>query len=353
MKSSEEMTRNVLKRGEEYFARRKKKRGAAAVAGTAALSVLTVSLACFGTWNTAAKRTENAATGYEGTAGAEETVQTDDASDSVGHTGSESISDEGLVELDMAGTICIDGVWYVQKSGSDPKEFTKKDFLGKASEYNGAYKILYERDGIDGDVYSVSESPDTVLIFLTNGGTVVLTENREDWRISLPEKGNATALRGEVTDEEADAYLEQNRAGIVNLISKVSDDPNVTLKGYKCVICSRDGGTVERISRYCLVFAGENPVAEYELEKEDGGTVSGRPIAVFGQGKISEAFKKHKDEDLIFFVKEPHTFVITPENKVFLVDISSLGLPPEDGGVEYLFAVDEGFDVYGYFKNMG
>lgn len=71
---------------------------------------------------------------------------------------------------DALGMIYKDGVMYMQFSVYDDG-FTLDENIGAASEFDGTYK--YIRD-VTGDVYTVKESRDVLIVKLSNGGTVAL-----------------------------------------------------------------------------------------------------------------------------------------------------------------------------------
>ena len=71
---------------------------------------------------------------------------------------------------DALGMIYKDGVMYMQFSVYDDG-FTLDENIGAASDFDGSYK--YIRD-ITGEVYTVKESRDVLIVKLSNGGTVAL-----------------------------------------------------------------------------------------------------------------------------------------------------------------------------------
>ena len=72
---------------------------------------------------------------------------------------------------DFIGWIVIEDRIYVQNVNIDITKIEKDIYLGRASEFIGNYQ---SDDGCDGDVYSVVDMQDMVVIMLDNGGIVCL-----------------------------------------------------------------------------------------------------------------------------------------------------------------------------------
>ncbi|MBQ1388340.1 MAG: hypothetical protein IIY78_01805 [Clostridia bacterium] len=79
----------------------------------------------------------------------------------------------GFEDVDDAlGMIYKDGVMYLQFSVYDDG-FTLDEYIGAASDFNGYYKNIKD---VTGEVYTVKESPDVLIVKLSNGGTVALAK---------------------------------------------------------------------------------------------------------------------------------------------------------------------------------
>ena len=371
MKSSEEMTNSIFKRREEYFAERKKKRRrAASVAAVTAVFVCAAALAGLGVWRLGTAGPK-AAVGYDtsepegsaaGYADTEDTVSADtektgvetaegDAREAGGGTG-------GSAARDVAGTLRIGEEWFVQAPGQPADEWTEKDFLGNASEFDGAYKALYNQDGIDGAVYSVNESPDVVLIFLTNGGKVVLEKFEGDMRMALPE-GGAAVTGAPITDAEAEEFFDENLVALSDMLSLHGSfgDIGVGGKGFCPIVrdASGEDWNIDLNERDYYLLDGDSPIAEYKLTRDEDGILHGALKRLFGHGETSdflkEKFQKHKGEELILIDCYFCYYFITPENGFFSFDMSSRGHYYGESRADEVFSVEENFDVYGYLYN--
>ena len=81
--------------------------------------------------------------------------------------------ESGFEDVDDAlGMIYKDGLMYMQFSVYDDG-FTLDENIGAASDFDGTYKYL---EDVTGEVYTVKESPDVLIVKLSNGGTVVLAK---------------------------------------------------------------------------------------------------------------------------------------------------------------------------------
>ena len=75
---------------------------------------------------------------------------------------------------DAMGMIVKDGVTYLQIFGADEYNFTLDENIGYANDFEGYYRYIKD---VVGEVYTVKESPDVLVVKLSNGGTVVLARN--------------------------------------------------------------------------------------------------------------------------------------------------------------------------------
>ena len=73
---------------------------------------------------------------------------------------------------DALGIMYKDGVMYIQFDVYDDG-FTLDENIGAASDFNGYYKNIKD---VTGEVYTVKESPDVLIVKLSNGGTVALAK---------------------------------------------------------------------------------------------------------------------------------------------------------------------------------
>ena len=373
MKNSDEMIQSLLRRREKYFESQRKKRRTTAVAGTSVLSVCIVALVGFGVLNLGMKRSDPADPVGDESYNTEEsrpadvktksTVGTDieDESDrkvSDDASGQHNGEEHDIAGFDLRGALVIGGDLYEQILGRDTEGWTKKDFLGKASEFDGTYKNLYGF-GIEGDVYSVNESPDAVLIYLTNGGVVALEKTEDDRRISLPEGG--TTVTGEpITYAEAEAFFDENLDAISNMFSLHGEFGNISVRGGGYCPIVRDAHDEERkinlSERVYFLYDGECLIGEYKLIRDTDGTLYGSLKSLFSneeQSALFEEYQNHKGEKLIFIEDYWQRFIITPENNVIIFGpgLYELEISPWETRAENVFSVEEGFNVYGYFYN--
>ena len=81
--------------------------------------------------------------------------------------------ESGFEDVDDAlGMIYKDGLMYMQFSVYDDG-FTLDENIGAASDFDGTYKYL---EDVTGEVYTVKESPDVLIVKLSNGGAVALAK---------------------------------------------------------------------------------------------------------------------------------------------------------------------------------
>lgn len=73
---------------------------------------------------------------------------------------------------DALGIMYVDDVMYIQFDVYDDG-FTLDENIGAASNFNGYYKNIKD---VTGEVYTVKESPDVLIVKLSNGGTVALAK---------------------------------------------------------------------------------------------------------------------------------------------------------------------------------
>ena len=80
-------------------------------------------------------------------------------------------SDAQTVITDRIAQITVDGITYRHATSFNADDYTKKECIGRASDFEGTYKDVPE---VDGDVYTVNETEKVLIIMLDNGGIVVL-----------------------------------------------------------------------------------------------------------------------------------------------------------------------------------
>ena len=79
----------------------------------------------------------------------------------------------GFEDVDDAlGYIYKDGMMYRQFSVYDDG-FTLDEYIGAASDFDGYYKNIKD---VTGEIYTAKESPDVLIVKLSNGGTVALAK---------------------------------------------------------------------------------------------------------------------------------------------------------------------------------
>lgn len=80
---------------------------------------------------------------------------------------------------DRVGWIVIENRIYMQDTSIDITKLEKDSYIGRASEFIGTYQSDNDDDGCSGDVYSIADTQDIVVVMLDNGGVVCLrTEDR-------------------------------------------------------------------------------------------------------------------------------------------------------------------------------
>lgn len=83
----------------------------------------------------------------------------------------EKIDELQSVAGDILGWVVYGDRLYMQNANIDIANIKPNMYLGRASEFRGAYQ---NEDACDGDVYNVADNPDLILIKLDNGGEVIL-----------------------------------------------------------------------------------------------------------------------------------------------------------------------------------
>ena len=340
MKSSDEMINSLYERRDNYLTERKNRNKAIMKTATALGCVCLVALLGVGAlglgWFRAADTSNTSeVTGIinNGTTNIVENNTPDDR---------ETDASGGIYggnTADSLGRLSISGANYIQiGTANEAKGYTKKEYLGKASDFSGLYKNLAAKDGIDGDVYSVNESPDILLIYLSNEGIVVLSsyvdntdviendnqnggENIGGWYIpGLPGTNEIDLVGEEITEEEAAKYFKENRASIVSSLSAsgvAADDIRISEKGYCHINYNGDADKnleIRRNFRDYLVYNGEKLVAIVTLTK-DNGLLSSTPA--FGGtwfDDYNEFLNQHKGQELVYLYAGWMEIIIAPDN---------------------------------------
>ena len=343
MKSSDEMINSLYERRDNYISERKAKNKTIAKTVSAVFSVCLVALIGVGVfglgWFRPAETAKTAGEAdvtdiivYNGTTDVVSNTPDDGEEDASG-----GINNGGTA--DSLGRLSISGVNYIQiGTANEAVGYTKKAYLGKAADFSDLYKKLADEDGIDGDVYSVNESPDILLIYLSNEGIVVLSsyvdntdvienddtnsgENIGGWYIPGPPATNEIDLVGEkITEEEAAKFFEENRASIASSLSAsgiAADDIRISDTGY-CHI-SYNGGADKNLEirqnfRDYLVYNGDRLVAIVTLTK-DNGLLSSTP-AFGGEwfDDYNEFLNQHKGQELVYLYAGWMEIIISPDN---------------------------------------
>ena len=344
MKSSDEMINSLYERRDNYLTERKNRNKTIMKTATALSCVCLVVLLGVGVFGL----------GWFRPAETAKTVGEEYVTDIIVFDGSTNVienntSDDGEKDAsggiyegntaDSLGRLSISGANYIQiGTANEAVGYTKKAYLGKAADFSDLYKKLADEDGIDGDVYSVNESSDILLIYLSNEGIVVLSsyvdntdviendgpnggENIGGWYIpGLPGTNEIDLVGEEITEEEAAKYFEENRASITSSLSAsgiAADDIRISDTGY-CHI-SYNGGAdknleIRRNFRDYLVYNGERLVAIVTLTK-DNGLLSSTPA--FGGtwfDDYSEFLNQHKGQELVYLYAGWMEIIIAPDN---------------------------------------
>ena len=337
MKSYEKMVNDLYERRDNYLAERRTKNKITVRTLGAALCVGLVAFASVGVFGlgwfkakdgTAVPPDVPSITDNAGTdAPTNGTDKTNTAISGVPDAGDEYTS--GIGGPDSVGYLDISGVKYVQiGTRSKAEEYTKKDLLGKASDFPGFYKELAAKDGVDGEVYSVNESVKTVLVYLSNGGVIVLSSEKTV---------NATGEK--ITEEEARRYFEENSASLIASLSANGVSTNeikISDRGYSHV--NRDDNAVSQNFRDYLVYCGDRLTAIITLAK-DNGAISATPA--FGAHWFDnyDAFlKEHTGEKLLYLYAGFVEIVIAPDNTCS----NPMGLDVS----EYLKGIDTPYDWF-------
>lgn len=341
MKSYEKMVNDLYERRENYLAERKAKNKITVRTIGTVLSVCLVAFAGVGVFGLGWFKAKDGTVVPPDVPSMSDNAETDALTactekTNTAESGVPAGDDEyssGLGGPDAIGYLDISGVKYVQiGTRSKAEEYTKKDLLGKASDFPGFYKELAAKDGIDGEVYSVIESEKTVLVYLSNGGMVVLSSER------------ANGVSDEkITEEEARRYLEENSASLIASLSAngvTSNDIKIADRGYSHV--NYGDNAVNRCFRDYLVYGGDRLIAILTLVK-DNGAISATPM--FGAPWFDnyDAFlKAHAGEKLLYLYAEFVEIVIAPDNTC----TNPMGLDVS----EYFKGIDNPYD---WFYNEG
>ena len=344
MKSSDEMINSLYERRDNYISERKARNKTIVKTVSAAFSVFLVALIGFGVftlgWFRHADTSKTA-----GETAVTDLLILDGMTDVIEiHTPDDGEKDAsggiyGGNTADSLGRLSISGANYIQiGTANEAVGYTKKAYLGKAADFSDLYKKLADEDGIDGDVYSVNESSDILLIYLSNEGIVVLSsyvdntdviendgpnggENIGGWYVpGLPATNEIDLVGDEITEEEAKRYFEENRASITNSLSAsgiAADDIRISDTGY-CHI-SYNGGADKNLEirqnfRDYLVYNGDRLVAIVTLTK-DNGLLSSTPA--FGGTWFDDynAFlKQHEGQKLLYLYAGWMEIIISPDN---------------------------------------
>lgn len=184
MKTYEETARDVLTRRDEYEKTRKRRIRtlAASLSSFAVVAVIAVGVMVSG-----AKRDDVTVAAGDNTndpiptgtySETEKPIgDADEQNDFSVITPSADVNDD--FSGDSIGRLFIDGTEYLQVEaggvdGDVRSMFMLGEYLGRAEDFDGIYKELYEKDGISGEVYRINWENADIAILLSNGGFVTL-----------------------------------------------------------------------------------------------------------------------------------------------------------------------------------
>jgi len=372
MKSSDEMINSLYERRDNYISERKARNKTIVKTVSAVFSVCLVALIGVGVFTLGwFKANDKPASPSDSTSIIENTEESDTADILIyAPNHDENDASGGIYQggtADSLGRLSISGANYIQiGTANEAVGYTKKEYLGKASEFSDLYRKFADEDGIDGDVYSVNESPDILLIYLSNEGVVVLSsetngdpanvlendnqnggENIGGINIpTLPATNEIDLVGDKITEEEAKQYFEETSASIISSLSASgveADNIRISDTGY-CHI-NYDGTAGKNLEirqnfRDYLVYNGDRLVAIVTLTK-DNGLLSSTP-AFGGEwfDDYNEFLKQHEGQKLVYLYAGWMEIIIAPDNTC----TNPMGLDVS----EYLKGIE---DPYKWFYN--
>ena len=149
MKTYEQMTADVLRRAAAYNTARKRAVYAAASAFAVCAVTAGVIVLCYGRRPAA--------------------VQPPETDPTLSPAVQERV--DALQAGDARGWLVYNGALYTQVTDVDDRLYERETYVGDAHEFLGFYQRNSE---VTGQVYTVRDCPDLLLVPLSNGGTVVL-----------------------------------------------------------------------------------------------------------------------------------------------------------------------------------
>lgn len=161
MKSSEEMYRSLLHRRDEYEKSRRVNRKAAITVAVASCVPFLLLAGAF-IWHKGQKKTDESVQAHNAVHG---TGYSSDSNEDMSSVTQEIVT----VHTDEIGLIITGEKEYRQYFPGNA-DYTRKECIGRASDFDGSYK----NSDTDGDIYTVNEADNVLMLLLDNGGIVYL-----------------------------------------------------------------------------------------------------------------------------------------------------------------------------------
>lgn len=232
---------------------------------------------------------------------------------------------------DKIGIIVVGGEKYIQVGTGADHGYTLAEKLGTASSFEGTYKSgdLY----VDGDVYSVYEDENVLVIVLNNGGEVILEKRPGTYEAGpefiLKPNSKIEVTGEEITDTAAAEHFNESFASVVSSLRASGVDAEeitISTKGF-CRFYGGEGSTFElrRDFRDYLVFGDGKLIGIITLTKGDGVLHDNLAFGGDWYGAFDALLKSHTGEGMIFINSNNSEAVITSSGAVFVPVYTSEG----------------------------
>ena len=187
MKNYKEMADDVIHRIDKYEAVHKQKRAMITRTVTSLCCACFIAMLGLGVWQSGLLDAKQPVTLDSPTDIGAKNYDADSKENNVSKLTSDYIVSKELQEQidklelqsgDKLGWIVYEGRLYMQLPNIDISNIKPNQYLGRASEFQGAYsKEGSEIDHVDGELYDVNGAPELIFVKLSNGSAVVLSAN--------------------------------------------------------------------------------------------------------------------------------------------------------------------------------
>ena len=225
------------------------------------------------------------------------------------------------------------GIWKAGIFGGK-SSFIHKEAIGSIVEHNATMAVIQDVAG------EIVEEGSSILI------------NSQEQQVTIPAfpSDRSIVLKGDpITDEEADAFFEENRELLTNMIDSrgfPTDDLQFNKKGFHHI--SYEGREGESLTIYLskrtyLIYNRDEFVAKITLFRvnESGEYKIHYAFGYFGDTNLESFLNAHQGEKLLFFYANPVEIVMAPDGSV----MNPTGIVNQDYVAQYFEDIDHPYET--------